>query len=269
MNTTTVPAFSDEQRYLFDLQGYVVLRQVVSEAVIARANRAMARLEALGDGELPPRVVLGAPRTPSNLYISNILEAGDEFDDFIDVPAVLAAIAGVVGVHHRLNHAYSITRHATGFTALHMGGTPLVAQAPYAVIGGSIYSPLTKAVFPLLPCRPEDGCFAAISGSHKSAFPRPWGTHPQENPPLVPVAAEPGDAIVFSEAMTHGSMVNVSGRLRRTLYFCYSQSWTADWTRQGLNHSEDLLNRLPPERRALLQLNGGSGGLPAPMRYAH
>ncbi|GDY12043.1 hypothetical protein LBMAG53_09210 [Planctomycetota bacterium] len=263
----SLPPLSDEQRYLFDLQGFLILRQVVPAAQIKRANLAMERLEALSDAEFPPRVVLGSPRTAANLYISNLLESGAEFDDFIDVPAVLGVIRGVIGTQFRLNHAYSITRHETGFTGLHMGGTPLVPQAPYAVLGGSIYSPLTKAVFPLLPCRSEDGCFAAIPGSHKSSFRRPWGDHPQQNPALVPVIADPGDAIVFSEAMTHGSMVNTSGRLRRTLYFCYSQAWTTDWTSQGLRFSNELLARLVPDRRALLALADGAGSAPVPMRY--
>ena len=83
----------------------------------------------------------------------------------------------------------------------------------------------------------------------------------------MPVQADPGDAIIFSEAMTHGSMVNTSGRLRRTLYFCYSQSWTTDWTNQGLRFSDALLDRLTPERRAILQLNNGAGSGAAPMRY--
>ena len=267
MSIAPSTVFSDEQRYLFDLRGYVILRQVVPTEVLDLANQAMQRLESLGDGELPPRVVLGAARTPANLYISNILESGHEFDAFIDLQSVLAVIAGVVGPQHRLNHAYAITRHETGVTHLHMGGTPMVPQAPYAVLGGAIYSPLTKAVFPLVKCRPEDGCFAAIPGSHKSSFPRPWGNHPLENPPLVPVQADPGDAIIFSEAMTHGSMVNTSGRLRRTLYFCYSQSWTTDWTNQGLRFSAALLDRLTPERRAILRLTDGAGSGAAPMRY--
>ena len=144
MSSIPTTVFSDEQRYLFDLQGYVILRQVVPAEALDRANQAMQRLESLGDGELPPRVVLGDTRTPANLYISNILESGHEFDAFIDLPGVLAVIAGVVGRHHRLNHAYAITRHEMGVTHLHMGGTPMVQQAPYAVLGGTIYSPLTK-----------------------------------------------------------------------------------------------------------------------------
>jgi hypothetical protein len=96
MSITPCIVFSDEQRYLFDLQGYVILRQVVPTEVLDLANQAMQRLESLGDGELPPRVVLGAERTPANLYISNILESSHEFDAFIDLPAVMAVIAGVV-----------------------------------------------------------------------------------------------------------------------------------------------------------------------------
>eukprot|EP01044_Picomonas_judraskeda_P018004 COSAG03_NODE_3489_length_1985_cov_662.415164_1_plen_106_part_10 len=79
---------SDEDQYMFDLQGFVVLRQVVPQDVIRKANEALDRLEALAPpcgtgstsgaqtaaGGLPPPCVLGDQRTESNLYISNVLE---------------------------------------------------------------------------------------------------------------------------------------------------------------------------------------------------
>jgi len=74
-------------------------------------------------------------------------------------------------------------------------------------------STLTKAVFPLFDCDAEEGCFAVVPGAHKSNFPRPWGNHPDENPSLVAVPARAGDAIIFTEALAHGSMVCVSGKL--------------------------------------------------------
>ncbi|MBA3687075.1 MAG: phytanoyl-CoA dioxygenase family protein [Planctomycetes bacterium] len=256
---------TDAERYLFDLQGFVILRQVVPAAQIAAANTALAKIEALPTESLPKNVTLGAPRFPHDQYFSGVLDADPCFADFIDVPDVLAVIAALTGGMFRLNHAYSITRSTTGYTGLHMGGTPLVHQTHYGCVNGQLYSPLTKAVFPLLPCGPEDGCFAAIPGSHKSNFPRPWGNHPHENPPLVPVIADPGDAIIFSEAVAHGSMVNTSGRLRRTLYFCYSHSWMADWGSQNQRFTSELMARLPERRRRILALSDASGAAPAPV----
>lgn len=59
--TSTIIPLRDEQRYLFDLQGYVILRQVVPQVLLASANSAMERLEALTDEQLPSASGAGVP----------------------------------------------------------------------------------------------------------------------------------------------------------------------------------------------------------------
>ena len=114
-----------------------------------------------------------------------------------------------------------------------MHGTPIIPKCQYHCRNGQMVSTLTKAVFPMLDCGVEDGCFAVVPGAHKSNFPRPWGHHPAETPVLAPVPAKAGDAIVFTEALTHGSTINVSGRPRRTLYYCYSIGYMPGLGRPG------------------------------------
>ena len=119
---------------------------------------------------------------------------------------------------------------------------------------GEMISTLTKAVFPLIDCRVEDGCFAAIPGSHKSNFNRPWGNHPDENPVLMPILADVGDAIIFTEALTHGSVVNLSGRPRRTLYYCYSVGYMPDWGGQGLVFSDHVMEGLTEAQQEIIRV---------------
>ena len=168
---------SDGDRYLFDLQGFVVLKQVVPQDVLRAANEALDRLEALAPpcgagavsteltvaGDLPPPCVLGDERTESNLYISNILE-GDiaAFSPFIDIPAVLGVVADTAGGAWRLNHTYSICRWGGGQTMLHGAGTPVNLKTSYRCENGQMISALTKAVFPLIDSDAESGCFACM-----------------------------------------------------------------------------------------------------------
>ena len=172
----------------------------------------------------------------------------------MDLPPVLDVIAEVTGAAYRLNHTYAIYRWGGGYTRLHMHGFPIQSKCQYHCRNGQMVSTLTKAVFPMTDAGPEDGCFAVISGTHKANFRRPWGPHPSENPDLVPVPAKAGDAIIFTEALTHGSMVNISGRPRRTLYYCYSISWMPDWAGQHLHFSDGLAARLSESRRELLSV---------------
>jgi hypothetical protein len=61
-----------------------------------------------------------------------------------------------------------------------------------------------------MPCVPHrtDGNSSLSTPLHGQAnFSRPvaaWGHVPEDNPPLVAVPARAGDAIVFTEATTHG-----------------------------------------------------------------
>lgn len=245
---------NDEQRYLFDLQGYLVLKGVVPKDVIETCNHQLDQIEQMPTASLPTPVLHGKSRTDNELYISNILEADPVFHKLINIPQVIDIIEATALGLYRLNHTYAIYRWGTGYTYMHMGSIPLHPKATYTCHGGQIFSLTTKAVFPLLNHTADDGCFACIPGSHKANFKRPWGNHPDENPPLIPIPAQPGDAIVFTEAVTHGSYVNKSGRPRRTVYYCYSVGYMPDWTKFGLHFSDKLADALTDDQRDIIRL---------------
>ena len=245
---------TEEEKYLFDLQGYIVLKGVVPQDVVEQCNAALDRFEKMDSAEYPPPLVLGDQQTESNLYISNIMEGDGVFFQLVDLPKVLDVVETVTGGPYRLNHTYVIYRWGGGYTPLHMNATPILPKCQYHCRNGQMVSTLTKAVFPMLDSGAEDGCFAVIPGAHKSNFPRPWDDHPHDNPSLVPVPAEAGDAIIFTEALTHGSMVNTSNRPRRTLYYCYSIGYMPDWGGQGLHFSEELTGRLSDEQQEIIRL---------------
>ena len=266
-----------EQEYIFDLQGYLVLKNVVPPDMVAACNRAMDRIEDMDPSEYPSPLLKyqedyeqvidhshakknahdGHVTSPpeSELYISNILEGDPSLQPLIDRSEVIDVVRHVTGSAFRLNHTYGIWRWGRGFTRLHHNGTPILARRQYRCHNGRMLSSLTKAVFPMLDAGPDDGCFAVIPGSHKANFPRPWPDHPDENPLLVPVPANAGDCIVFTEALAHGSTVNASDRPRRTLYYCYSTGWMPEWGgAPGLRFSDRLIDHLTEAQAHIVRL---------------
>ena len=246
---------NDEQKYLFDLQGYIVLKNVVPENIIQSVEKLTRNLLTETSSSLSDPVSI-KDWDNNDRSIHNIVEADTAFQYFIDIPEVIDIVQEISGDTYRLNHTYGQFWTGIGnYTTFHFHGTPLVPQASYRYHNGQIISTLTKAVFPLLDCNEDDGCFAVIPGSHKSNFKRPFGDHhhPRMSPKIEPIPANAGDCIIFSEALSHGSVVNISGRTRNTLYYCYSIGWMKDWGR-NLWFSENIFKSLSKERADIVKL---------------
>jgi ectoine hydroxylase-related dioxygenase (phytanoyl-CoA dioxygenase family) len=241
--------------YEFDLNGFVVLKNVIKSDKIKLANKILANIEKQKKSNLKGDIFFG--KSPSNreAYISNVLSAGKVFEDFALIPDILVLLNHVTSNFFRLNHAVAMTKFKKNtFTPLHMGNIPLHPKIFYFVKDGKIFSNVTKVVFPLMNNTKEDGGFSVIKGSHKSNFRRPFDNNPKNNYLLEHVNANPGDAIFFTESLAHGSGVNKTNRIRRILSYCYSVKYMPDWTKFGLNFSKEYINSAPNKIKKLIYL---------------
>ena len=240
-------------RYEFDLNGFVWIRNYFDQGLIEHCRKKVAELETAS--KLPLPLVESKPRTKQELYISNIAELDERFTSIIKDETIISIIERTTQGLFRFNHSYSISHWKGGATHMHMGGAPIHPKATYQVVDGEIFSCLTKAVIPLDNHDIEDGCFCVVPGSHKSNFPNPYnGQHPKNHPCMVPINAQPGDLVVFSEALQHGGLENVSGRTRRSMFYCYSVGYMPDWTKLSLVCSEDLMNHPDDQIRQIVKL---------------
>ena len=102
-----------------------------------------------------------------------------------------------------------------------------------------------------------------VPGSHKCNLKNPLifkeanGRHKNvvEKTKLTPLLKEmhldAGDAVIFTDACTHGASVRTNDGERRILIYRYSSFWTKN--AQGFEPSEELLARLTPDRRKIIR----------------
>lgn len=241
--------------YEFDLNGYLVLKNIIPRNVIKKANKILEKLEFSKADSLPSNVFFGKEYNKKDIYISNILEAHKIFEKFAYPRIILLLLKRYTANFFRLNHTVAMIKKAKGtYTYLHMGNIPNHPKVFYFVKNGKIFSNVTKVVFPLCNNTELNGGFAAIPGSHKSNFLRPFTNHPENNYLLKHVKANPGDAIFFTESLAHGSFVNKTNVTRRILSYCYSVAYMPDWTKFNLNYSVNLKKNANKKIKSLIKV---------------
>ncbi len=228
---------SDAERYRFDNQGFLVRRGVLAPGDVAALNAAVDVLDLP-----PPGPDIGSQR------FDDFLPVARRFRDLMDHPAVLEIVREVCGPNVRLDHAYGIVMaRATAGLGLHGGGSPYDPAQHYRVDAGRIRTGLTSAQWALVDHPPGGGGFVCIPGSHKSGFALP-ATFDRDMVVQVPLAA--GDVVVFTEALTHGTLPWQGPDHRRTLLYKYSPGNSAYSHAQW---SDELLTACTERQRLLLQ----------------
>ena len=212
---------SPEEKYLYDLRGYLVLEQALAPELVDRLNQTVDELESLGDEAETTR---GAKRPyvrPDNVYAQmgsggglsdyycNVLSYGDVFEELIDLPTTLPYVEEMIGVPCRLDAASFMSRTRAGAFRFHHGGAELLPYSEYAVEDGHFQCVSVKISFALTDVGVEDGCLAVIPGSHKSNFANP----------LVGQVPDPA----------HPLVENRGQRVRRTLFYSYAPAFHCRW----------------------------------------
>jgi hypothetical protein len=234
-----MPGLTDAQRYLFDLYGYVVLPRILSADEVSHLNRVW---EAQG---LPP----AGDTIQSQRFGSEFLGWDPACVALIDHEAVLPVMVELCGPQVRLDHAYGIVMSpGTAGLGLHGGGEIFDRSQYYVVKNRRIHSGLCVVAWALVDSEEGQGGFCAIPGSHKAEFPRPV-----ELPPglVRQVSHRAGDVVIFTEALTHGTLPWRAPLERRHLLFKYSPGNSA-WDRRP-SVPEALLPRLSERQRLLAE----------------
>ena len=159
-----------------------------------------------------------------------------------------------MGPKVRLDHDYCIfMRDGAPHGGLHGGASPQVGAGDhwYVCHNGVIRNGLTVISFNLTDAGPGAGGFGCIPGSHKSnfSFPGEWRDLETLHPFMRAVTGKAGSAILFTEALTHGTLP-WHGDERRTVFYKYSPnsiSWYAQY------YDADQYEGLTDRQRQILE----------------
>jgi hypothetical protein len=169
---------------------------------------------------------------------SNLLDWGKSYRDIVDNTNALPYLEPILGIDFRLDHVYlDVIRSGLGpiGATLHGGSTPFNPSMYYHFRDGRMYNGLIVVAYNLKDVGPKDGGLGCITGSHKSNFPFPgeWKDMSEElHPSVRTVIGSAGSAVIFTEALTHGSLPWRGKSERRTLFYKYSPhpiSWSATY----------------------------------------
>ena len=119
---------------------------------------------------------------------------------------------------------------------------------------GKIYNSLTLVEFPLADEGSGDGGLAVIPGSHRANFPLPekLSSYEGQREYVKEVHTQAGHAIIFTEALTHGTLVWQGAHQRRTLIYKYSPGFQALAAGYHQVHAPAYLLDMTDEERAML-----------------
>ena len=204
---------TEHERYLFDLQGYLVVPNALDASEVAALNAIVdERVAELPEQDWSTHRFLGLHRWSA------------PFRDLIDHSRLLSYMLETVAPKVRLDHAYLdiIRSGRTENTVLHTGGAMPLSYSTYS--SGRFNNGLSVPSINLMDVNPGDGGFGCVPGSHKSNVPIPedWMSldAPQAFVKRVPGPA--GTALIFTEALTHGTLPWTGAAERRTVFYKYS-----------------------------------------------
>ncbi len=230
---TTPITVTKEERFLFDLQGFILLKGVLTPEECQRYRGIVDDLESktFDDEEKRERLNrTGRPcqptlaRRPTNVRLNGLLRMDPAFYELIAHPKVspyleafMDASPGTDGP--QLGNTWSISKFKGDEP---MGWHRGVAPFHYSYRNGRIFTPMLNTVWFLTDNGPDDGCMVALPGGHKSNIDLEWYQyHGLDMPGARAVTGQAGDVFLFSETVLHNGLNKTTPGKRTNLYYNY------------------------------------------------
>lgn len=243
---------TDEQKYLFDLKGWLILPDLLSQEQVAAVREHQMKFLYERD-KLPPnqRDHHGGP--------SQVM---------LDHPVIVGIFNEILGNQglateecygFRYDHTWTSHRK-TGNDAFNPHGGGGLLRLPgnthtYHMQPGKIHAGLCRVVWEINDVEHGKGGTLFLSGSHKTAFPQPKSLVGRDSKLWETYECRAGSALVFTESLCHTGTTWTSTRNDRlTLFTCYNDV-CSKWGGPGNNGRvpDEVIQSMPPKRQSLFR----------------
>lgn len=229
---------SEEQKFLFDLKGYLVIPDVFRDDEVQAMKEQVYKIKHEPDSLAPHEKTV--PGGASEVILSN--------------PVIKSCLKEFIGEDVLLDGQFVIWRKfSEQKQAPHNGGPMRSAHFHYHVTGGNIYSALTRIVVELNPVKRGEGGTVFLAGSHKSNFHVPPSfkklRHDNYEPYFETYEASPGSIVVFTENVCHaGPAWRNPDQPRVSVFLSFSEIGVG-FHRPKSSIPPEVINGLGPEAR--------------------
>ena len=256
---------NEEELYLFDLNGYLVVEEVLTAAEVDAANAAIDRHADAVNIRLGDLSLSGESTT-----LKGTTGRGDlggmlgweepwrnVFRLMLSHPRIVPFLNQIVGPGFRMDHSpglITMSKGAEGHTLHGSSGPHFDPNQYYVYRDGQMHNGLTVVAWQLSDVEEGDGGLCLIPGSHKANFacPRPIKLWHRRREIVRAITCRAGDAVIFTEAVTHGTLPWRSERERRSLLYRYSPANLA-YATGYMPWPEQMLEGMTAEQRAILE----------------
>jgi hypothetical protein len=240
-------SLTKDQRFEFDVQGYLHLRGALQQTQVELYRRWMA------DAELTDVTMLNRddPRRMQhqlNRPVSRILDADPRFNCFLDHAAATPFLTEFLGDDYRhIDNDLYYTYPGYKGGGWHRG---VRAHPTGYVVNNRFTCPMVKVFYCMSDVGPGEGEFVVIPGSHRAAFNIELKDRIDLPGQHIFSDVKAGDVIIFNEALLHNGRPNLSQKTRKTVIMNFGRREAGVWA--GYAPNSQTLKAATPRQREIL-----------------
>lgn len=257
------------ERYLFDLNGYIVVKNALKKFEVNACNKIIDKLKNLKNGEWQGYIHGHNYGGKEGLNLQQIYEAGKPFEKLIDHPSWIHHMLEFVGGKGTFdyNHGplfidenFANVRGPGEAIGIHSGNPEGIQRNHYRYQDGKFHSSQVNILLALTDIGEGDGGTVVIPSSHKSNIQHPeYKTNVMKKNKITSaetmtaskeIYLKAGDGLIFVDSLCHGSAKRINKGERRIVVYRYGPSW--GFFRHPYRPSKKLLKNLNTFQRQIV-----------------